>query len=212
MEKKKCKHCQLGIDKKAKKCPKCSGDLRNWFRRHPILTLILILIGIKSQLWLDSSIIDKLDGSTNTPQGPEAISKDKLNEFAKLYCDNHEDTLHLPDFTSDGMPPIHKKDLYSRKYEGGSNLTLEDCKGVVNRMLDSYPIDEVENITEAKIWNGMTPSQALLSVGYPNDVNDTVSANFVHEQWVYGTGIDNSYLYFEGASKDERKLTTWQDW
>lgn len=42
-EKKKCKHCQEEIDAKAKRCPKCQGDLRSWPARHPILTAILAL-------------------------------------------------------------------------------------------------------------------------------------------------------------------------
>ncbi len=45
---KKCKSCQTDIDVKAKKCPNCQADQRNWIARHPILTgiLVLILIGI----------------------------------------------------------------------------------------------------------------------------------------------------------------------
>lgn len=43
---KKCKSCMKEIDEKAKKCPHCQTDLRNWFLRHPILTGILILIVI----------------------------------------------------------------------------------------------------------------------------------------------------------------------
>ncbi|MFH1780601.1 MAG: DUF4352 domain-containing protein, partial [Candidatus Nealsonbacteria bacterium] len=33
-------HCQTDISIKAKKCPNCQGDLRNWFRRHIVLTVI----------------------------------------------------------------------------------------------------------------------------------------------------------------------------
>ncbi len=45
---KKCKSCKKEIDAKATKCPHCRADQRNWFRRHPILTglLVLIVIGI----------------------------------------------------------------------------------------------------------------------------------------------------------------------
>lgn len=40
---KKCKSCQSEIDPKAKKCPHCQADQRSWFRRHPILTVLLVL-------------------------------------------------------------------------------------------------------------------------------------------------------------------------
>src|SRR5882672_8855909 len=45
---KKCKSCQKEIDNKAKKCPYCQASQRGWFRRHPILTgiLIFVVIGI----------------------------------------------------------------------------------------------------------------------------------------------------------------------
>lgn len=50
MSTKKCKHCQSEIDEKATKCPHCQSDLRNWFQKHPILTVILVfvLIGMYS--------------------------------------------------------------------------------------------------------------------------------------------------------------------
>jgi len=41
---KKCKSCQTEIDAKATKCPYCQTDQRNWFLRHPIITVFLVLI------------------------------------------------------------------------------------------------------------------------------------------------------------------------
>lgn len=45
---KKCKSCKSEIDGEATKCPHCQTDQRSWFRRHPILTglLVLFIIGI----------------------------------------------------------------------------------------------------------------------------------------------------------------------
>lgn len=49
---KKCTSCQSEIDDKAKKCPHCQADQRNWFIRHKILAAIggvialFILIGL----------------------------------------------------------------------------------------------------------------------------------------------------------------------
>lgn len=41
---KKCKACKKEIDQKANKCPYCQTDQRNWFIRHKLLTVILVLI------------------------------------------------------------------------------------------------------------------------------------------------------------------------
>lgn len=45
---KKCKSCQKEIDQKATRCPHCRADQRGWFRRHPILTglMVLIVVGV----------------------------------------------------------------------------------------------------------------------------------------------------------------------
>lgn len=57
-------------------------------------------------------------------------------------------------------------------------------------------------IKERKITIGMTPKQAILSWGKPDDINRTVGSWGKYEQWVYGS----NYLYFENG-----KLTSWQD-
>lgn len=41
---KKCKSCQKEIDSKATKCPHCQSDQRNWFMKHKVPTVILVLI------------------------------------------------------------------------------------------------------------------------------------------------------------------------
>lgn len=47
-----CKYCKSEIALGAKRCPKCQGDLRNWFFKHKILSalcvFVLILIFLSS--------------------------------------------------------------------------------------------------------------------------------------------------------------------
>ena len=38
-----CKSCRLDIDEHATKCPNCLTDQRNWFFRHPILSVVSIV-------------------------------------------------------------------------------------------------------------------------------------------------------------------------
>lgn len=39
-----CKECNSEISKKAKQCPNCGADTRNWFMRHKVISLIGIIV------------------------------------------------------------------------------------------------------------------------------------------------------------------------
>lgn len=43
-ESKTCPQCKSEVPKSAKKCKHCSSDVRNWFRRHPIISLFLFMM------------------------------------------------------------------------------------------------------------------------------------------------------------------------
>jgi hypothetical protein len=62
----------------------------------------------------------------------------------------------------------------------------------------------VNSIRNGEIFIGMTDEQVRMSLGYPDDINRTVNAWGVNEQWVYEDY--ELYLYF-----DNGKLTSWQD-
>lgn len=64
---KKCPKCNEDIQSMAKKCKHCGADLRNWFVRHKIVTVILALIVIGAI----GSVSGKGDSenSENTPTG-----------------------------------------------------------------------------------------------------------------------------------------------
>ena len=66
---KKCPKCQEEISSKAKKCPKCQADLRSWPARHPILSILLILImfSIIYAILFGESKEDKITKVVNAP-------------------------------------------------------------------------------------------------------------------------------------------------
>lgn len=72
--KKKCKSCQTEIDVKAKKCPHCQADQRNWAGRHPILTGFLVLIIIIIVISAASGGSNK-GGSTGSDNASSAQSQ-----------------------------------------------------------------------------------------------------------------------------------------
>lgn len=69
-------------------------------------------------------------------------------------------------------------------------------------LIDKYGPQIGADVFAGKVWIGMTPGMAKDSWGAPEDINRTVTAYGVHEQWVY-PGV---YLYFDGGV-----LTSFQD-
>ena len=74
---KECKACKSEIDSKATKCPKCGADQRTWFRRHPVLTVILalIILGIIIGLTGKKDQGSNTTGSKPTTQETKATAK-----------------------------------------------------------------------------------------------------------------------------------------
>ena len=79
---KKCKSCQSEIADKAKKCPKCQADQRNWFLRHKVMTAILALIVI---VVIASAGSSKQSGTNQASNNPTATPKPKL-DIAGFYA------------------------------------------------------------------------------------------------------------------------------
>ena len=77
-ETKNCPHCQKEISKKATRCPHCQADLHSWVNRHPILTVLLVIIGVgilsslsnsRNQTPASSATVD----TTSTPTASTSI-------------------------------------------------------------------------------------------------------------------------------------------
>ncbi len=76
--KKICKYCKSEIILSAKKCPQCQSDLRNWFVRHWIISILigLVVLGIigsgsNKNTTTDSSKIPQ--GSTEKQSGKQYV-------------------------------------------------------------------------------------------------------------------------------------------
>jgi hypothetical protein len=74
-ETKKCPKCKEEIAKDAKKCKHCGTDLRNWFVRHKVMTVILALIVI--------GIIATAAGSGNNTSNKNENKTDNSTEETK---------------------------------------------------------------------------------------------------------------------------------
>lgn len=84
---KQCKACKSEIDSKATKCPKCGSDQRNWFRKHPILTVILALfvIGMIGNLKGGSKTENSTEPTnTQNPQATQQPTEQAITVDAKV--------------------------------------------------------------------------------------------------------------------------------
>ena len=110
-ETKICKHCKEIVNASAKKCPHCTGDLRSWFRRHPILTFFF-------GMFIFGSIISA--SSDNEKQNTNMIT-DKTNKtdikitlpVMDLYGKNEETIKStfsntITDYLDTGLTPSKK--------------------------------------------------------------------------------------------------------
>ena len=84
-----------------------------------------------------------------------------------------------------------------------SGTSVEDGKRLM--AIAKYGKDTADRLMRGEYWIGMTAEMVRGSLGKPDYVKWTVTANVRHEQWLYERQA--LHLYFENG-----KLTSWQGW
>lgn len=100
---------------------------------------------------------------------------------------------------------VKKKEIESLrifKIEQELKAEKEELAKQDRKYIKKYGSKVYNELKEGYIWIGMTKKMAIISRGYPKDINRTVGSWGIHEQWVY----DGAYLYFENGY-----LKSWQD-
>lgn len=84
MAMKTCKECNTEISSKAKKCPECGVDTRNWFMKHKIISAIIIIIilaGIGSLTGGENK--DNITTSNTSSQKKDEVPTYKVGDAIK---------------------------------------------------------------------------------------------------------------------------------
>ena len=101
-----------------------------------------------------------------------------------------------------------KKFLEAKRLESEklSQLAQERSKAIEEKekqlleekYIKQYGKEVWQKLKWGHFWIGMDREMAIISLGYPDDINRTVGSWGVHEQWVYSTRR-KLYLYFENG-------------
>lgn len=85
---KTCKHCKAEVPADAKKCKHCTGDLRNWFVRHWIITGFIVIMFIGAVTSAGGNKQNSSNPSKTGAANVEEIIKISANQLASEYTAN----------------------------------------------------------------------------------------------------------------------------
>lgn len=80
METKECKECKTQINKDAKKCPNCRSDQRDFLKKHPIVSVLLIICGVGI---FSSMIMNSISSPTSNTSVITPISQNNISALEK---------------------------------------------------------------------------------------------------------------------------------
>lgn len=139
--------------------------------------------------------------------------EEKKIKLATQYCEERKDTERY--YITGVIEENNKEILHTDESKKGSNLTLDDCKEIVDFLLRfrkeevTKISEDTKDIIEGMGRVGMSKTELLISYGVPNDINTTVLLWRTSEQWVYYKdmyGFSAIYVYL-----DNNKVTSYQD-
>lgn len=117
---------------------------------------------------------DKYESVQNEQKAADKLEQQKRAEQARLEREKEEN-----------------EELIENYRKRKSSLTRRFGSSTTSKILNN------------QVWIGMTKEMLGESLGHPQDINRTVTAGNVSEQWVYGRG---RYVYL-----DNNIVTSWQD-
>lgn len=73
-----CSHCKEPILTGAKRCKHCNADLRNWFNRHPVITILVAFLVIPPIM---ANILSSKNGGNDISSGEGVSNRPSINNI-----------------------------------------------------------------------------------------------------------------------------------
>jgi len=147
--KKLCPKCKTEVDPKATKCPHCQSDLRNWFRKHPFLVLLIVIITVP---FFSSQFISQPTSEVSPQEKIFNLKKNAIESFARSYV---KDTLKSPTTAKFNYFPSIKEDSSKpNSFEIISDVTSQNSYGATLTSPWSIKVHYIGTDTEESINEG----------------------------------------------------------
>lgn len=154
-----------------------------------IAVIIILLVGFLLWNWLS-----RPDDKTPINGGPVASAhvvsrQESVDNFAPAYCENHKT-----------MRPVVDNFLKQENWptnDGTHPWSVDDCRTIVGKLYDDGSTQKsLEAVSKGNYGIGMGQKELLYSIGQPDRVNSTTTANGTHDQYAYGS---SNYIYLDNG-------------
>jgi hypothetical protein len=155
-----CKECKKEISSKAKKCPHCGVDTRNWFMRHKFLSflgaiVIIVIISVSAGGGKKDTTASVSNGSNAQKAGSEVVAK--VGDVIKT------DKFEITITSIEEKSKVGSEFISAKPSDGGTYIAINW---------------QYKNISDKPIGSFSTPSIELLDKNktkYDSDINASSS-------------------------------------
>ena len=173
---KKCKYCQSDVDEKAKICPNCKKKQGNFFKKHPIITVLLVflIIGIIATSTSGNNDSGSMQNNSNATSTSKNVVENNAIEYTKVDIDELEKALE--------NNAAAAKDTYNGKYleiSGRLGTIDSDLKYIsLLSSTDEWDIIGVhctlKNQTSKDVVKSLSKDQNIIVKGKVTDVGEVL--------------------------------------
>lgn len=175
------------------------------------LVIVLTVAGLALLGQASKSVIDLSATPTPVPTPNEKFMKD----LSDLFCLSRQGVNAYGNYICIGCANLDDIDSFLNNsevvsiHQAKEPPKKESCDKVAKDCVKLWDQKTCTNLASQKYWIGMTKDQLVVSLGLPNEQNNTVGSWGFHTQWVYGTY--GPYIYLEGKDEHNLKVTSYQN-
>lgn len=151
------------------------------------------LTNIESDIWFPISAYRRV----------YLLEIDKSSKTAKIKLPEDDKYLWVP-------LNVVKKGEHSNSYFTDKQIAMIEKNNFSDKQIQimkkhDFTDKQIEMVIKNKIKIGSSEALVKAVLGYPDDINKTVTAGVVKKQYVYRYSVNIEYVYFENG-----KVTAWQ--